>query len=297
MGISKADIEEMKSRVPEQFRVQEDSAQPLTGAFTSDTSADIRAEIADTGQAMKDDIDLIKAEGVEALAGSRKIDTLEDLRALATVLEAAETEDGIRNALAGYSTRMIANYFAFRDERLTEALADGRRASRDAHYLVLLATQLNYWQQEFQRFDGYVDALTDYQRRLENGETFTKDELPPEVREAIDEYEEANPDITVDWNDPESIRLVEEWAKQNRDHAAKTKSEIKQESDAFLSEVEPSEEISILKSAASEYTDDPFETLDCAEKFNACAAGTPKQDVPIVESKLNISPEDMFNNM
>ena len=121
--------------------------------------------------------------------------------------------------------------------------------------------------------------------------------MPPEVREAIDEYEEANPDITVDWNDPESIRLVEEWAKQNRDHAAKTKSEIKQESDAFLSEVEPSEEISILKSAASEYTDDPFETLDCAEKFNACAAGTPKQDVPIVESKLNISPEDMFNNM
>lgn len=98
----------------------------------------------------------------------------------------------------------------------------GRGKKSDAMWDTIVLNQ-TYWQQEYETFDGYVNALDDYQTqletRLEAGGTFKKEELPQDVLAAILRYEAENPGAKVDWNDPESIKQVRDWAAGERAEA------------------------------------------------------------------------------
>lgn len=188
-------------------------------------------------------------------AGSRRIETLQDLRDLAGILDAAENDKERRDALAGISTRMISNYFAFLDKQRATAQAENRKANREAHYMALLYAQLAELNAEISRLDDLIDDLRDQiaqidveidalQQALDIG-----DFSGPAAQKAIDDYNRAHPDNPIDPNDPDDARRAAQWALRNKqgqkddlqsrmDDAIAKRDDMIQDRDGLIAEVD-----------------------------------------------------------
>lgn len=192
------------------------------GAFATDADL-VRERVAEIRRE-QEAVDIgWKAEEQIPEAGSRKIETLDDIRQWATALEAMKTDDERRDALAGITSgRMIASYFSFLDKRRAEAQAANRKADREAHYMALLYAQLAELDAEIGRLDGLIDDLRNeiaqidaeidaLQQALDGG-----DFSGAAAQRAIDDYNSAHPDNPVDPNDPNDARRAVQWAQRNK---------------------------------------------------------------------------------
>ena len=167
-----------------------------------------------------DDIARIEFEGEIAVmdTAGRKIETLQDLRNLAVVLEAAETEAERNNALAGQSTRMISNYYTFLDKRLMQTKADNAKARQDAFYMALLQAQLDALNIEI---DALGDALEYLNRTGDVRGTMDR----PYVIDAIEAWEKKH-GRHFDPDDPNAADNLKDAISEHRDNKLKSKTEI-----------------------------------------------------------------------
>ncbi len=223
MGFTRKEVEEKRDAIPTLYR-----ADRGTGASLSDAMrrTEIEYAVADARDAEADKIAFIEAEGAIAMAqagaGSRKIETLQDLRDLAVTLEAMDTDDERRNALAGIvSGRMIANYFAFLDKRRAEAQANERKSRQEAHYMALLYAQIA--ELDFQI--GQLEDALDYLARTGDVEgTMEK----PGVQDAVAKWEQRT-GRKFDPNSPEGKQILEDIIREDLREKRQQKAEAERE--------------------------------------------------------------------